>query len=65
MTPCEWNPTLGRPAHVGDEPHGEAVVRVGGKGEWFLCTQCAAMKLFKRYRVHRPMKPGAGQRRRT
>ncbi len=57
---CEWDPEHGRPAHVDDEPHGEATVSVGADGQWHLCASCAALPLFDRFTVRKPLRRPGG-----
>jgi hypothetical protein len=50
--PCEWNPLVGRPAEMGDIPHGVATVSLGD-GAWHLCHLCAALPAFERFKVRK------------
>jgi hypothetical protein len=53
--PCEWCPKEGRPAHMGDEVHGDATVSVGPNGEWHLCATCAALPAFDHFTERKPL----------
>ena len=56
MSPCEWNPTTNRPAWSNDPPHGDAVVNIHGyEGGIHVCTSCATLPVFKRYRKRSPL----------
>ncbi len=52
---CEWNPEGSRPAYDGDAHHREApaTVIVGADGQWRLCTSCARLPVFARFRVRK------------
>lgn len=61
---CEWDPTAGRAAR--EVRTTDAVLRlgctsrievvVGSAGQWRLCRSCAALPMFRRYRVRREVK---------
>ena len=50
--PCEWNPKTNTTAYE-DEWHAEAEYIVGAKGNFRLCSTCAALPKFKRYKKRR------------
>jgi hypothetical protein len=50
---CEWDPEENAPGYVGDAHNAPADVVVGSNGEWHLCSSCAALPRFKRYRKRR------------
>jgi hypothetical protein len=54
---CEWDPGAARPARTGDAHYEQttADLRVGAGGEWRLCSSCAALPVFKRYRKREPI----------
>lgn len=52
--PCEWNPDEGRACYE-DEAHARAEVIVGANGRWRLCTSCAKLPEFRRFRVRLPI----------
>ena len=54
---CEWNPDLDRLAQTGDTWHANAAVIVGADGKWRLCSGCASLKQFARFRIRRPIHP--------
>jgi hypothetical protein len=51
---CEWNPSTGWPAHVGDPRHALAVY---GVGKFHLCASCAGLKRWSRFKKR--LLPGA------
>lgn len=52
---CEWNPDEKRPATADDKHYqtAAAVFIVGADGQWRLCSSCAALPHFGRYRTRR------------
>lgn len=58
--PCEWCPAADRPAHVSDQPHGDATVSLGEEGDWHLCESCAALPQFARFTVRKPLRRPGG-----
>lgn len=55
---CEWDPATGTPARGGDEHNSSvpAALIVGADGKWRLCTDCAELPEFSRYRKRRPVR---------
>lgn len=53
--PCEYNP-IERRAAYDDEVHGPAEIIVGADGQWRLCTSCATLPEFKKFRKRRVIK---------
>ena len=49
---CEWDPEKSRPATDADEHYRTTPARVivGADGQWRLCTECAALPHFKRFK---------------
>ena len=54
--PCEWDPLRDRPARDKYKAHAEATVVLGCNGAWRLCPECAALSIFKRFRVRKLVK---------
>lgn len=54
---CEWDPVGARPARTSDDHYEQtpADLIVGADGAWRLCSSCAALPVFGRYRVRRPI----------
>jgi len=50
---CEWDPDTGEAAVVGGGCKNPATVVLGAVGEWHLCESCAALPVFKRFKVRR------------
>lgn len=47
--PCEWNPTMNRPAY-GSEVHARATTIIGADGKLRACEACAALPKFDRFK---------------
>ena len=50
--PCFYNPDERRACYE-DEVHAQAEWIVGHKGKWRLCSECANLPEFKKYRVRK------------
>jgi hypothetical protein len=64
MVICEWNPAKNKPArylkgYTGptDGCQNEATVCVGSNGQWHLCSECAKLPKFKRFKKKRLRQP--------
>lgn len=56
---CEWDPEGDRPARYDDDHNRttRADLIVGANGKWRLCSGCAALPRFRRYRKRKPIGP--------
>lgn len=59
--PCEYNPNEHRACYE-NEVHAPAEWIVGANGKWRLCSKCAALPEFKRFRVRRKIQTANGGR---
>ena len=52
---CEWSPEDDRPALSSDVHHQTtpAMFIIGADGQWRLCSSCAVLPRFKRFRTKR------------
>jgi DNA-binding IclR family transcriptional regulator len=57
--PCEWHPSEQRERREGDARHADAQWSLGD-GEWHLCSMCAALPVFARYRVRKALRQPGG-----
>jgi len=48
-TRCEYSPGEHCASIVGEGCRNEAVVRVGSRGQWRLCSSCAALPEFRKF----------------
>jgi hypothetical protein len=55
--PCEYNPDEKREAYE-HEAHASADIILGYHNEWRLCSKCASLDRFKKYRIRKPIKKG-------
>lgn len=50
--PCEYNPEMDRPAYI-HEAHAQAEWVVGANEQWRLCSECAALPKFIRFKIRK------------
>lgn len=56
VDPCEYNSKEQRTAYPGEE-HSEAEWLLGYKGQWRLCSKCAALPEFSHFKLRKKIKP--------
>lgn len=56
---CEWDPVRNEPAVAVDVIargcRNKATLRLGGNGDWHLCSNCAELPRFNKYTVRVPL----------
>jgi len=59
MGDCEWAPIADRASFGGDDAYAcpnQAELSVGSDGRWHLCSSCAALPRFSRFRSRKPLR---------